>query len=338
MAAIAIAATVFVSPSHATFPGGNGLIAYTRGNGDEEQSRILTVRPDGSGSRVVLRSNARFDGGPARPEWSRDGQRLLFAQYRRSDSRVRALWHSDAKGKQVTRIPLGLGQVIPYGYGWAPGGSRIVFAVWHESGPRIYTIRVDGTHRRYLALGQNPSWSAGGRHIVFERELPSPAPNDYPSLLFIMRADGSALRRLTTGDANSDPSFSPDGKKVAFTRNQASLAGEEWRTVDISGRHDKLVAHHPATNRVYCPAQWSPDGTQLGAVRTDDGPTDNDPSLASFVTVAPDGTDERTSFVFDIPYVPRYGMCHFSWQPRSTNAGASRAKRQPDAARLVVAG
>jgi dipeptidyl aminopeptidase/acylaminoacyl peptidase len=314
-AAIAIAVVGFASPSEATFPGDNGLIAYTRGNGDEERSRILTVRPDGTGTQVVLRSNARFDGGPAGPEWSRDGKRLLFAQYRRSDSRVRALWYADANGEHVTRIPLGLGQVVPYGYAWAPGGSRIVFAIWRESGPRIYTIRVDGTHRRYLARGQDPSWSIGG-HVVFERQLDSPAPNDYPSLLFIMRADGSGLRRLTTGGADADPSFSPDGKKVAFTRNQGSLAGEQWRAVGISGRHDVLIAHHPATNRVYCPAQWTPDGARLGAVRTDDGPTDNDPSIASFVTVAPDGTDERSAFVFDIPYVARYSMCDFSWQPR----------------------
>ena len=79
----------------------NGLIAYTTGNGDETRYRVRTVRPDGTRGRVLLKANARFDGGPAGARWSPDGRKLVFAQYHRSHHAGKALWYATAAGKRV---------------------------------------------------------------------------------------------------------------------------------------------------------------------------------------------------------------------------------------------
>jgi Tol biopolymer transport system component len=59
-----------------------------------------------------------------------------------------------------------------------------------------------------LAGAQNPSFSADGGRVVFQRR------ND----LYMVDTDGSGLRRLTHDGRSGNPVFSPDGQWVAFTR------------------------------------------------------------------------------------------------------------------------
>jgi hypothetical protein len=245
----------------------------------------------------------------------------VFARYpSRSGSLIEALWHSNAAGKRITRIPLGLGRVWLAGYDWSPGGGRLVFAASRDAappeGPMMYTISVDGTHRRPLHRGWNPSWSDDGRYIVFTSLVYGGLrPDDDKHEISVIRPDGTGYRRLTTSSRDSSPSFSPDGSRVVFVRQPVGLAGDEWRAIDVTGHNETLLATHLWASRFrYCPPRWEPDGKRLAAVRTHSGPTGNDPSTAAFVTVTSTGTDERVAFDFPIHYVAGY-VCDFSWQP-----------------------
>jgi dipeptidyl aminopeptidase/acylaminoacyl peptidase len=97
-----------------------------------------------------------------------------------------------------------------------------------------------------LTLGRDPAWSADGRHLAFVRYL-----NDSDYELFVMRANGSKVRRLTDDRRwDTGPTWSPDGRRIAYT------CGGRVCMIDAdgSGRH--------ALRRGYGPS-WSPDGRWL---------------------------------------------------------------------------
>ena len=79
--------------------------------------------------------------------------------------------------------------------------------------------------------------------------------------LWLIKADGSELKRLTTQDSDGqdvDPMFSPDGKSVLFTSTRGGNAGV-WR----------LALEAPKPERI-CDgdqAEWSPDGKRIALRR-----------------------------------------------------------------------
>ena len=89
-------------------------------------------------------------------------------------------------------------------------------------------------------------------------------PIGFPELpaaarFIIANADGSGLRKLTTG---IDPALSPDGKQVAFTRWDSSTPGTKgsvW-VINSDGTGEKMV--HSDVRQPKSPT-WSPDGKAL---------------------------------------------------------------------------
>ncbi len=84
---------------------------------------------------------------------------------------------------------------------------------------------------RQLTSGEgdnSPAYSPDGRTIAFSSKSdPGSAPASH---IFLMNADGSGVRALTSGeDYDSNPSFSPNGKQVVFDR----AVGSTSRKTDI---------------------------------------------------------------------------------------------------------
>jgi Tol biopolymer transport system component len=104
---------------------------------------------------------------------------------------------------------------------WSPDGRRIAYENWTGpndlGGPSGVTISSpDGSSAVKLTafpLGDlRPVWSPRGGELAFggvQRTAPRLG-------IYVVRADGTQMRRLTRG---GDPSWSPDGQRFAFIRD-----------------------------------------------------------------------------------------------------------------------
>jgi dipeptidyl aminopeptidase/acylaminoacyl peptidase len=108
----------------------------------------------------------------------------------------------------------------------------------------IYTINVDGTGEQRIthapkgSVDDQPDWSPDGSLIAFTRCV-----NNKNCSVYLMRADGSGLKRLSPACTGAPPkceddanvTFLPDGKHVVFTRASGNIKhGQDWDQIDHS--------------------------------------------------------------------------------------------------------
>ena len=102
----------------------------------------------------------------------------------------------------------------------------------------------------------DPTGSASGR-VVFDANWD----------IYVAKADGSGLNRLTTSPAREyDPSWSPDRSKIAYRRQPGDDEGEaEIYVMNADGSGKRNLTRNPGQD--HSPA-WSPDGTKIAFAST----------------------------------------------------------------------
>jgi TolB protein len=117
--------------------------------------------------------------------------------------------------------------------------------------------------RGLLILGLATAALAAGAASARSEQLPGrivfTSKRDGDHELYVMRADGKGLRRLTRNRVDDTcPAWSPDGRRIAFSRNRYS--GGDLFVMRADGSGLRRVVRSPGWDS--CP-DWSPDGRSL---------------------------------------------------------------------------
>jgi Tol biopolymer transport system component len=179
---------------------------------------LYTVRPDGSGLRMVLAGKAPSHE-PFYPDWSPDGQKLAFlsghlCQQGVCNARLSIL---DLAGGSVSDVADASNAYLAPA--WSPDGSEIAFGT--RTG--IWVVRPDGSGLKRISspgFALAPSWSPDGHSVVYSTVAPAGTDID------IVPRNGGKPRLLnkTTGDF-ATPVWSPDGRRIAFIQGGGADRG-----------------------------------------------------------------------------------------------------------------
>ena len=101
-----------------------------------------------------------------------------------------------------------------------------------------------------------PCWSPVGTRLALS------GSDDGHSMVYVVNADGSGWKALSTSGSDYDPCWSPDGTRLVFTRVRQNSSGDIYDvcTRDPDGGDvTRLVSftHFPSS------PVWSPDGRQI---------------------------------------------------------------------------
>jgi Tol biopolymer transport system component len=164
---------------------------------------IFVANRDGSGAHRLTTSFKSKDAYDTEAQWSPDSTRIAFTRVKDQLHAAIFTIRTDGTGlRQVT--PWKLDAASP---DWSPDGTKIAFNSYWDQQPgksaNVYVINPDGTKMKALTSDRGgransfrPSWAPDGTKLVIARAVPK--GNQGRLDLYLIKRDGSGLRRLTT--------------------------------------------------------------------------------------------------------------------------------------------
>ena len=182
---------------------------------------------------------------------SHDGTRIVFESDRNGNSDIYIMNVDGTNERRLTDN--NADDTLP---GWTRDGARITFQSNRDQRRQpwpYYTMNPDGTDVQSLDNldGIFKRWSPDGSKILsFEG-------HEGNTDIYIMNADGSEKKRLTTDPAyDSDMEFSPDGTKIVYESFVGDLSTAKILVMDIEGGNKTYLADGTDP-------EWSPDGSRI---------------------------------------------------------------------------
>jgi Tol biopolymer transport system component len=215
------------------------------------------------------------------PDWSPDGQRLLFTDGGR-------LWSFRADGTDSVLLFESASYVRDYS--WSPNGDRVLF----ESQSHIYVINADGGELREVAYpAENPVWSPDGKAILFIS----------PGGLVKAEIEGGNEMEIAPPGRFEDPQWSPDGLMIAYRRWDEDPEGMRRPVLYLveAGGSERFRTFFSIKEAIqeYC---WSPRSNELVLLAGRKPPRPNTLYLLGV-------EKKRVELIIDFP------ATHLQWSP-----------------------
>ncbi len=233
----------------------------------------------GSDRAVELTYGPGYD---YQPDWSPDGQHIVFARH---DNNAIELWQLDlSSGKTQQLTTTDAVNVEPR---YSPDGKRLAYVSTTGSGHfNLFVASIDGGKlgaaravvapreskiaRYYYSKHDhtiNPSWTPDGKRLVFvsNREIAYGSGD-----LCSAAVDGGSEFECFIHEETSwraRPEVAPDGRRVLYSSYQGRQWHQLWLTTLAGDAQLPLTfGEFDATQ-----ARWSPDGRRIAYVSNEDG-------------------------------------------------------------------
>jgi dipeptidyl aminopeptidase/acylaminoacyl peptidase len=196
-------------------------VVYTRGwidrVNDRRPSEVWIMDADGTRKRFLAEGSS--------PTWSPDGTRIAFlTSGDPQGNQIHIRWMDDEGAvSQITRL-----ERSPSNLRWSPDGNYLAFS-----------MEVEDSHSWTVSMPRRPegaSWTPGPKIVeraTYRRDRQGYVDDTWTHL-FVVSAEGGAVRQLTDGDWNhSAAEWTPDGQELLFSSLRVEEAELEWRHSEI---------------------------------------------------------------------------------------------------------
>jgi TolB protein len=170
----------------------NQQIVFMHNSPTKDTNQIVLADRNGGNSGNISGING-WD-----PTWSPDGKQILFASDKNGTVQLYTVRLDGSKLARITNLSAIRGRSD-----WSPDGQYIVTysgEAWHRE---LYIMNADGSNARQLTPGggnsQGPSFSPDGKWVAFTAYFDH-YNEDNGCEIYIIRIDGTDLRRLTNND------------------------------------------------------------------------------------------------------------------------------------------
>lgn len=270
-------------------PMADAMVSFTRfaPNG----SNIFTVETDGTGEQQITFGEAV----DAHGTWARTGEQLAYSRVTPMGSSIQLAQGTTEKATSLT--PENEWGMVP---SFSPDAARIAYASNRDGNFEIYTMARDGTDLQQLTFSDypvshvGPKYAPDGQTILYAKRL---RDEDADQDLYLMRANGIPIRRLTQGANNAESrSWSPDGTRIVFN-NVVAGVGQIF-IVNVDGTDFTQLTRNAGTSPAFEPGgifpsmrgditpAWSPDGAWIAYASDADGDFD-------IYLIRPDGSGKH---------------------------------------------
>jgi len=218
------------------------------------------------------------------PRWSPDGKRLAFVSQGKNGSEIFMYWCDSGKFARITQLPKS-----PSSLNWSNDGTQLAFSMFVPSpAPVIAKLPKKPKGAKWAPkprITDRLNHESDGRGYI--------PPGFYH--LFVMPANGGAVRQVTSGDYQhrGSISWSKDDSKLFFSANrnidwEYDFRNSEVYAVDIdNGKMETLTERNGPD---FSP-KVSPDGTLIAYLGFDDRREAYQNTL--LYVMKPDGSEKR---------------------------------------------
>lgn len=246
------------------FIGENKIAFVSERTGNKD---IFVINDNGT-DLIQLTDSKQID---ENPQWSPDGQKILYISYERSFfDTIYELWVVNLDGTERKQLDSNIDD--DFAPQWSKDGSRVLYVAKEDKNTIITLINADGNNKIALTNPEDkacyPSWSPDCSKILYSIQ------NGEDNGLYLINPDGTNKTPVTTAKGNFDePAWSPDGSMITFVYDSESFfklfdKEEGIYIMSSEGKNETIIAKGESIS-------WCPDGKVISFIQKKVSQTSN---------------------------------------------------------------